>query len=166
MVAASRVCAIVDDLRKAGGHVGGVFIDNGDTGGPVADRCRQLGYECVKVNFGPPATEEDRYADKAAEMWCRMRDWLEDGGAIADDPILADQLTARERTFDNRQRVKLESKDRLAERGLESPDRADALALTFAFPVAATDRRVVLPAGVQMPPRGFSVHDYQPHGGA
>jgi hypothetical protein len=167
MITASRVCAMIDDLTKHGGQVGGVFIDNGDTGGPVADRVRQLGYDCVKIDFGAKATRQDRYADKAAEMWCLMRDWLEEGGGIPDDPILATQLTSRERYHDKQQRVKLEPKEHLADRGLESPDRADALALTFAHPVATVEPEPVrLPWGMQeAPKKGFSLHDPNPFEG-
>jgi hypothetical protein len=163
MMTASRVCAAIDDVRRHGWTVGGVFIDNGDTGGAVADRVRQLGFDCTKVDFGGKAMRPDRYADKSAEMWCLMRDWLEDGGGIPDDPILAAQLTARERGFDKHQRVKLEPKERLAVRGLESPDRADALALTVAFPVVPRRAPVVLPPGVHTPAEGMTVCDPHPY---
>ena len=162
MLTASRVCATIEDLRRHGGYVGGVFIDNGDTGGAVADRVRQLGFECTKVDFGATATQQDRYADKAAEMWCRMRDWLEDAGGVPDDPILATQLTSRERYYDKHQRVRLEGKERLADRGLESPDRADALALTFAFPVTPLRTPAKLPPGVRPPERGMALFDPNP----
>jgi hypothetical protein len=71
-----------------------------------------------------------------------MRQWLFDGGAIDRDPGLAADLAKPMLVSDLKQRVKLESKElmkkRLAKLGVESssPDDGDALALTFAMPVA------------------------------
>jgi phage terminase large subunit len=44
----------------------------------------------------------------------------------ADEKLIA-QLTRRRKLYDSRGREKLESKADLASRGVESPDRADAL---------------------------------------
>lgn len=75
-------------------------------------------------------------------MYGIMRDWLEDGGAIPDDDLLQAQLTMREYFYDPvTSAIMLESKDQMIARegvagGLSaSPDRADGLALTFAYPV-------------------------------
>lgn len=140
MLTASRIGETIDDLRKIHAHVGGVFVDTGDSGGAVCDRVRQLGYPVTPIGFGSAATAHDRYENKGAEMWCGMRDWLKTGGAIPDDPILAAQLTGRECGYDKHNRIRLERKEDMVTRGLESPDRADALALTFAHPVAPRDR--------------------------
>lgn len=131
---ARLVTGRVAELQRAGLHVAPICVDAGGVGGPVYDRIRELGFKAMPVDFGGDADDKTRYGNKAAEMWVRMRDWLADvgGAAIPDDPVLAEQLTTREREFDDHQRFWLESKDDLAERGEESPDRADALALTFA----------------------------------
>ena len=42
---------------------------------------------------------------------------------------------------DGRDAIILEKKEDMKKRGLASPDLADALALTFAYPVAAQDQR-------------------------
>jgi hypothetical protein len=49
---------------------------------------------------------------------------------------LETDLTAPGYTHDKRDRVVLESKEHLKDRGVDSPDDADALALTFAMTVA------------------------------
>jgi hypothetical protein len=46
---------------------------------------------------------------------------------IPNDEKLIAQLTSRRKLYDSRGREKLESKADLASRGVESPDRADAL---------------------------------------
>ena len=67
-----------------------------------------------------------------------MKDWLASGGALPPDEALKAELSAPTYSFDNRGLLKLESKDKIKERLGSSPDLADALALTFAAPVAVT----------------------------
>ncbi len=74
-------------------------------------------------------------ANKAAEMWASMRAWLRTG-AIPDDPELKAELTGREYGFDLHNAIRLEKKEDMKKRGLASPDNADGLCLTFAYPVA------------------------------
>ena len=83
------------------------------------------------------------YANKRAEMWGAMRAWLA-GGMIPDDRELMADLTGVEYGYvlrEGRDAIILEKKEDMKKRGLASPDLADALALTFAYPVAATDHR-------------------------
>ena len=72
-----------------------------------------------------------------------MKEWLL-SGAIDENPRLECDLTGPGYELDNKVRVKLESKVEMKKRGLDSPDDADALALTFARPVA--HRKLELPA--------------------
>ena len=75
-----------------------------------------------------------RYANKRAEMWSRLRDWLEQGGALHDSPEVMADLVVPLFDFDNpRNAMRLESKDSIRKRGMPSPDVGDAYALTFAF---------------------------------
>ncbi len=73
-------------------------------------------------------------------MWSKMRDWLGRRGAIpAKDRKLETDLTNQglgQGAGANIDRIVLEAKESMKKRGLDSPDRADALALTFAHPVA------------------------------
>ena len=115
-----------------------VFIDHADTG--VIDRLRQLHYQVTEVPFGGKAAKDQVYVNKRTEMWFGIRDWIASGGSVPDDLSLKQEIATPVYEFDARGRYKLESKDdiraRLPEAG--SPDIADALALTFAAPVAAT----------------------------
>jgi len=120
-----------------------VFIDRGGEGGAIYDRLCEMGEKYEKritlVNFGSTRTvlEPDRYKNKRAEMWGLMRDWLKDpnGVEIPDLDELQADLTAPTYKYDSEQKVILEKKEDIKKRGLRSPDCADALALTFAFPV-------------------------------
>ena len=111
-----------------------VFVDGGGVGGGVVDRLRQLRVEVIDVNFGAKA-EDARYNNKRAEMWGNMRDWVKIG-AIPENRELADDLIGVEYSFTPSNRIQLEKKEDMKRRGLSSPDLADALALTFAYPVA------------------------------
>ena len=55
------------------------------------------------------------------------------------DPELKSQLAAPTYKFDAAGRKVLEPKEKIKERGLKSPDMADALALTFAANVISRD---------------------------
>lgn len=119
-----------------------VFVDEGGLGAGVVDRLLQMRIRgVIGINFGGKADRTlmgegfPATADKAAEMWASMREWLRTG-AIPDDPELKSDLTARQYGFDVHNAIRLESKADMKKRGLASPDVADALALTFAYPVA------------------------------
>lgn len=115
------------------------FVDiTGGVGAGVYDRLRALGFNVTPVEFaGKPLS--NRYKNKRAEMWFLMADWIKAGGAIPDDGELLAELTAPTYKFDSAGRLQLEAKETMKERGLPSPDKGDALALTFAFPVMARD---------------------------
>jgi hypothetical protein len=115
----------------------GVFIDEGGVGAGVVDILRSMGHVVIGVQFGGGASEADRFQNRRAEMWWSMREWLEHGAILPQDPTLKADLVAPEYTYTLQGRIKMESKDDLKDRGLASPDDGDAVALTFAAPVAA-----------------------------
>jgi hypothetical protein len=134
----------IDNMTLAG-HVGNqieqwkpdaVFIDSG-AGAGVIDRLRQLGHDVIEVNFGGKAYDV-RYVNKRAEMWFLMAEWVRAGGCIPNDDSLKLELATPTYKYDAANRIQLESKDEIKKRlpDAGSPDIADALALTFAHPVA------------------------------
>ena len=126
---ASRVAAKIEEWKPDA-----VFIDAGGGSG-VIDRLRQLGYDVIEVAFGGKATDPT-YMNKRAEMWCTMADWLRTGASIPNIVDLKQDLAAPIFWYDAMGRKQLEPKDNIKKRGLPSPDLGDALALTFASPVA------------------------------
>ena len=113
-----------------------VFVDSTGVGGPVADRLRQLlpGVPIFDVNFGS-ASPDAQHSNMRTHMWWKLREAIKAGLAIADDSDLEIELTAPEYGHNARDQVQLEKKDEIKKRIGISPDRADALALTFAMPV-------------------------------
>ena len=118
-----------------------VFIDLG-YGTGIYSAGKNLGRTDWRlVSFAERPTRQG-YANKRAEMWSEMKDWLEDGGKIDDSRDLIADLTAPEAFINAKGLLQLESKDAIKKRGLPSPNIADALALTFAYPLRAkTNRR-------------------------
>lgn len=131
-----------------------VFIDGGAMGPGVIDRLRQLKYKNVhEVHFGGKALNngDEKYYNKRAEMWGLMRKWLHAGGCIPDDAELIEDLAGPEYGHDGKEQIQLEQKSDMKKRDLASPDCADALAVTFAFPVYRDqkDKRPLAPREVQ-----------------
>jgi hypothetical protein len=97
-----------------------VFVDGTGIGWGVHDRLNQFGCpNLVGVDFGARADRTDaaaRYANKRAA-----------------------DLKAVDYGYDVSDAILLERKDDMRRRGLASPDDGDALALTFAHPVAKRD---------------------------
>lgn len=121
-----------------------VFVDGAGVGGGVVDRLRMLGHRVIEVQAGGRASEPERYLNKRAEMWGVMRDWLKDRGSLAGTDHaneLVDDLVSPQYGYDNAGRIVLEKKEDMKKRGLPSPDLGDALALTFAEPVASPELR-------------------------
>ena len=103
-----------------------------------------LGFKnVVEINFGADSPDQ-KYRNMRAFMGGRMKDWLL-GGAIDDNPRLECDLTGPGFELDLKTRILLESKGEMKMRGLDSPDDADALALTFA-------RRIAAPAPAEQRP--------------
>lgn len=129
-----------------------VFIDVGGLGAGTYDILASWGgvYRkvCVPVNFGstpqddvvtlPDGTKRPGAKNRRAEMWMRSRDWLDDvaGVDIPDSDTLHADACAPGYKYDANQRLELERKEDMRKRGVRSPDEWDAVALTFAEPVA------------------------------
>lgn len=122
-----------------------IFIDGGGVGAGVPERLVQLQIPNVHAVLFGGKSPDPKYRNRGSYMYGQMRDWLEDNGAVPDDDVLQTQLTTREYFYDKDNKIMLESKDEMRERegtgggGHASPDRADALALTFAMPVGPRD---------------------------
>jgi hypothetical protein len=129
--------------ERAKHNCAAVFIDVTGMGWGVFDRLVQLNCPgVVSVDFSKGADRSNvgdataKYANKRAEIWGLMRDWLKQG-CIDADPDLKQDLTAVEYGYNANNEIQLERKQDMKKRGIASPDNADALATTFAYPVAS-----------------------------
>lgn len=134
MYTANRIAEEIDRWRPDA-----VFIDGGGVGGPIIDRLTKMGYKVIEVSFGGSPIDEKRFANKRAEMWQRVKDDLPQVCLPRDDNDLRDDLIGPEYSWNSHDKLLLESKDSMEDRGLASPDDGDAHALTYAGPVARRD---------------------------
>jgi hypothetical protein len=112
-----------------------VVIDEGGVGGGVVDRLKEQRYKIRGVNFGNKSKNPLMYGNLRAQMWGDMRNWLKTA-SIPSDRILKTDLISPVMKPDSKGTIFLESKKDMKARGLASPDAADAICVTFAFPVA------------------------------
>lgn len=140
------------------------MVDEGGVGGGVVDRLIQLRIPVMGVDFGGKAMGVDakgvKYANKRAEIWGAVRDWLP-GGSLpeiktGEHTTLVDELIGPNYGLNKREEIQLESKVDMRSRGVPSPNVADALACTFAFPVFE------IPEGLPEPKENQVQSDYDP----
>ena len=112
-----------------------VVIDEGGLGAGIVDRLKEQRYKVKGINFGNKSMNPIMYGNKRAEMWGKMKDWLR-SASIPKDRFLKTDLVSPMIKPDSRGTIFLESKKDMKARGLASPDAADAICVTFAFPVA------------------------------
>lgn len=134
---ANAVSVIINrDIEDGGGKPDYIMVDVTGLGSSPFDHMKLLGWGniLIPVEFGSKADDE-RFADKRAEMWFRMATWIRKFGCLPSASArLAADVTAP--TFDLKLRGRrtcfvLESKEDMKKRGLPSPDDGDSLALTF-----------------------------------
>ena len=111
------------------------FVDEtGGYGAGVIDALRQINQDPIGVQFGGTPLDR-RYFNKRSEMAFECSKWITAGGALPDDAELKEELCAMTYTFQN-DKFRLCEKDDVKDAIGRSPDKFDALILTFAFPVS------------------------------
>jgi len=143
-----------------------IFVDMTGVGGGVADRLRQLGLPVVGIHFGSSARDR-RFADKRSEMWWDMHLAVKGNSgtplvALPDDSELVAELTAPSCIYTAQGKLRLESKESMKARGINSPDLADSLALTWAEPVFG-DFKVAASIANELGSAQRSDFDYDPY---
>ena len=112
-----------------------VRIDEAGMGGGPVDRLKEQGYRVSGINGGSRAYDYEKFANVRTEMYWHLRErFLEGRISIPNDEVLITQLAAIRHKYHStgaREALIIESKEKMKERGIKSPDRADALALAF-----------------------------------
>lgn len=130
----ANIVARLEDEHRADA----VFIDAG-YGTGIVSAGRTMSRDWTLVWFAGESADPG-CLNKRAEMWKDGRDWLKAGGSIPPDPGLRDDLTGPETKPRLDGKIQLESKEDMKKRGLQSPNKGDALMLSFAYPVQAKPR--------------------------
>ena len=100
----------------------------------IHDYLKRKGYANVYgYHFGENAADSVTYANKRAEIWCTLRDWLNlDDVVIPDDDDLHADLTCVPEPDETDGKIRLTAKEKIKKELGFSPDLGDACALTFA----------------------------------
>jgi hypothetical protein len=130
MTIVGRVIEAIEEFRPAL-----TVIDEGGLGYGILDRLTEQRYKVRGVNFGWKSSKPIMWGNRRAEMWGAMREWLRTASIPADRQLKSDLIGPTKKP-DSKGTIFLEGKKEMKARGLASPDAADALAVTFAFPVA------------------------------
>ena len=111
-----------------------VFVDAG-YGTGIVSAGRTMKRAWTLVWFGG-ASPDPGFLNLRAYMYGQVKQWLKEGGAIdPKDRTLYRDLIGPETVPRMDGKIQLEAKKDMKMRGLKSPGRADALALSFAMPV-------------------------------
>ena len=112
-----------------------VCVDEIGVGAGVVDRLRELGHPVRGVNVAHKARQDGIFVNLRAEGYWTLRERFVSGRiSIPADNQLVGELAALRYGYDSQGRIKMESKDDMRQRGLPSPDKADALMLAFLAP--------------------------------
>lgn len=126
-----------------------IMVDaTGGFGDGVCDSLGRLNQSTIRVQFaGKPIAA--KFYNKRSEIYWLLVEWIKSGGAIAPGEWadkLIEELTATTYTFRN-DKILIEDKEFVkAKLNGRSPDHADALACTFAFPVTPKPKFDAMPS--------------------
>ena len=118
-------------------NVSVINCDGTGVGAGAAPYLNQKGVVSVSVKVGSSAnqrlSELGEFNRLRDELWWRVRDWLaSDQAMLPKDEQLLEELTVATYRIDESGRIRILKKDEMRSQLQRSPDRADALCLTFA----------------------------------
>jgi len=115
-----------------------ILVDVIGLGSGVVDRLAEQNLPVRGVNVSESSSTKKNYLNLRAELWFGIKDWLgqRDCRLPNDDDLVA-ELAAPIYKYTSTGKIKIESKEEMKKRGIKSPDRADALALTMASSAAS-----------------------------
>jgi len=111
-----------------------VAIDVIGVGGGVVDRLKEIGHRVTSVNVANKARKPEKFKRLRDELWWKVREAFENSKIkIPNDEELIYELSNIKYEVESSGKVKVESKGKMKERGVSSPNKADALVMTYFF---------------------------------
>lgn len=109
-----------------------IFADGDGLGLPIIDDFRAEGFPVHSYRGGFPADDTQAFVNLRAQAWRALARAIEEKELILDiDEDTIEQLVAPRLQTGAIGRVRIESKEDMAKRGVRSPDRADALVMAW-----------------------------------
>lgn len=120
-----------------------VVVDSDGLGVGTTDTLKAMKYGSIVHEFhgGETADDSNKYFNKRAEIWGRLRDAVKAGMEIPDTAEMETDLAGPNYGFSSKQQIQLEKKDDMKKRGIASPDLGDCAAMTFAVRVAVKQQK-------------------------
>lgn len=141
---AKAVLRVVAEHRKTPNEKVSVRIDTSNMGGGVKDILkhgvsgvrRDENLELVEMMAAnsSPSPQHSRLRD---HVWEKFRSWLDESGALPNDRELATDIATPRREFDDKARIKVESKKAIRKRIGRSTDDGDAAGLAV-YPASSS----------------------------
>jgi hypothetical protein len=105
-----------------------MVIDTVGVGGGVFDRLREQGLDAISFVASGRANRPDKFQNRRAELFWQFRVDLENGDIDLDpeDEKLHNELMSIKWNLTSTGKILIESKEDMRDRGIPSPDRADA----------------------------------------
>lgn len=124
---------ILMEYREAVHKPDAIVVDVIGVGAGVLDRLVDLNLPAIGCNVAESAAVSERFLRLRDELWFGVRDWLArmDCKMVDDDELIAELTNVKYKVTPSG-KLKVESKDEMRARGVASPNRADALCLSFA----------------------------------
>lgn len=109
-----------------------ILVDVIGLGAGVVDRLMELKLPVRGVNVAESALMFSDGYRLRDQLWLEVKKWLEIGmGKLPKSRGLVEEFVAPQYTFMSNGKLKVESKEEMKRRGVPSPNKADAIALTF-----------------------------------
>jgi hypothetical protein len=111
-----------------------ILVDVIGMGAGVVDRLRELGLPARGINVSEaPPLGKDKYRNQRTELWFTMRDWfMRRDVYIGQEDKLEAELAAQRYKIQSSGKIIATPKEEMKKELRRSPDRADALMMTFA----------------------------------
>lgn len=107
-----------------------INVDVIGVGAGVVDRLKEQGWRVNAVSVSESPKDKEHYLNLRAELYAdKVKEWIKTADLPDDDFY---ELASIKYKFNSKGQLQIESKDDMKKRGLDSPDLADALMLTFA----------------------------------
>jgi len=109
-----------------------IVVDVVGLGAGVVDRLKELELPVVGINACEVSSMNEKYPKMRDELWFAARDWFNEKACdIPEDQVLISELAGPRYKVLSNGKIRVETKDEMKARGLESPDGGDAFTLTF-----------------------------------
>ncbi len=130
MQAAGEIVNALNELKLTTGlSPSEVYGDASGLGKPILDRLAEQGWR-VNYFFGQAKPSCDDYRNLISECWLELAKQIVNCTIILpNDSELKGQLLSRKQRLNSSGKLELESKEDMRDRGIPSPDRADAVAM-------------------------------------